>query len=777
MVFTNSTPFPTVITPLSNISPFTYRDGFTYLEILEKMRQWLNDTLVPDVNAGINNAIAEFQKGIENAETRVVESEAAHTLLVNNALASVADSVSDLTVYVNGQTQSAKDYVEAEIYRINTFQETTAANAMGVVRPEEFGAKGDWVDVSQTQGNGTDDTAAFQAAIDHLLENGGGTLYLSKKYLVNGTVYINQTDYQVTKPITIKGPGGQGFRTRGVSIMRTNPGDIFVVNLAPVGERITFKSLTGNVATISTNIAHGLTIGQIVVISGVDNTFNGAYTVTSIPTATSFTFAKTNANVPGTAVTGNWAQARISTLPPDETTAGFRAEGFSVLGRRTDPAVVVQGINAFSMWRVRSSFANIYFAYLDYLVHQPSAGTFGAADTYCDQSIYENLWCQFSTRGGLKLFLPDASTVRDFFYESPMDTAIHALEVRAGQGFKIDGFLAWHPNGAYVPQAGSSIIDLQTCRAVTINNLHIERSLLFESVFNFRNVEGVEISGLASYWQTGTVFKLDTVKMFKVHNWYSYETRTPGTFDAQWGTQSADITFENVAFYDGANGYAKRAMIIDKPVGQIPVTEDGIGFATDHGYVKAAYKFANVSQTLNNTQSFIHADATTGPIVLTLPSATDNAVGKVFTIVKADSTTNLVSIAPAGADTIRDLRGLWTTGSPYNLALQGYSITLMSGNGSWYVVSQVPTQALKAVFTWNPGALATGASITSPEFTATNFALGDPLALGASLSLQGLTATAYVSQAGKVCITLINLTGASVSLGAVSWTVKDLKWP
>jgi len=57
------------------------------------------------------------------------------------------------------------------------------------------------------------------------------------------------------------------------------------------------KALTSNVATLTTRAAHNYLVGDSVVVSGVDATFNGTYTITSIPTSTTFTYAKTNANV------------------------------------------------------------------------------------------------------------------------------------------------------------------------------------------------------------------------------------------------------------------------------------------------------------------------------------------------------------------------------------------------------------------------------------------------------------------------------------------------
>ena len=65
---------------------------------------------------------------------------------------------------------------------------------------------------------------------------------------------------------------------------------------------ITNKALTTNVATLTTSAAHGLCIGMQIVITGVDATFNGEYRITSVPTTTTFTYAKTAADVPSAAV-------------------------------------------------------------------------------------------------------------------------------------------------------------------------------------------------------------------------------------------------------------------------------------------------------------------------------------------------------------------------------------------------------------------------------------------------------------------------------------------
>ncbi len=67
---------------------------------------------------------------------------------------------------------------------------------------------------------------------------------------------------------------------------------------------VTNKALTSNVATLTTSAAHGLAVGMEIVVTGVDATFNGTYTIATVPTTTTLTYAKTAADVPSAAATG-----------------------------------------------------------------------------------------------------------------------------------------------------------------------------------------------------------------------------------------------------------------------------------------------------------------------------------------------------------------------------------------------------------------------------------------------------------------------------------------
>lgn len=73
---------------------------------------------------------------------------------------------------------------------------------------------------------------------------------------------------------------------------------------APTAVAVTNKALTSNVATLTFDSYHNLPVGSSIVVSNVDATFNGTYTVASTPSKTTITYVKTASNVVSTVATG-----------------------------------------------------------------------------------------------------------------------------------------------------------------------------------------------------------------------------------------------------------------------------------------------------------------------------------------------------------------------------------------------------------------------------------------------------------------------------------------
>jgi len=61
---------------------------------------------------------------------------------------------------------------------------------------------------------------------------------------------------------------------------------------------VTTKSLTSNIATLTTDAPHQYSVGQTVVVADVGSPFDGTQIITAVPTTSQFRFAKTNADVP-----------------------------------------------------------------------------------------------------------------------------------------------------------------------------------------------------------------------------------------------------------------------------------------------------------------------------------------------------------------------------------------------------------------------------------------------------------------------------------------------
>lgn len=91
---------------------------------------------------------------------------------------------------------------------------------------------------------------------------------------------------------------------------------------------IVSKKLQNNVATITTRTNHNFSTGNSIFVKDVDTVFNGTYTVTSTPTVTSFTYAKNR--VPPRTVTGAILVSNIATLTTSEAHNYIEGESVTV---------------------------------------------------------------------------------------------------------------------------------------------------------------------------------------------------------------------------------------------------------------------------------------------------------------------------------------------------------------------------------------------------------------------------------------------------------------
>ena len=79
------------------------------------------------------------------------------------------------------------------------------------------------------------------------------------------------------------------------------------------------KQLTSNIATLTTEVAHGLEVNEEIVIADVGLNFNGTYVVLSTPTSNTFTYQSYGNNVPSTACLGSIGSVHpLSVLGADQ---------------------------------------------------------------------------------------------------------------------------------------------------------------------------------------------------------------------------------------------------------------------------------------------------------------------------------------------------------------------------------------------------------------------------------------------------------------------------
>src|SRR6266581_1558088 len=103
-----------------------------------------------------------------------------------------------------------------------------------------------------------------------------------------------------------------------------------------------------NVVTVTTTMAHGLTAGQTVVIAGVaDTSFNGTFTISTVPSTTTFTYAQTgtNATSGGGTVSAGTVKWFVNSVEGGNAASGT----ISTLGLYTAPSTTLPPANTVSI--------------------------------------------------------------------------------------------------------------------------------------------------------------------------------------------------------------------------------------------------------------------------------------------------------------------------------------------------------------------------------------------------------------------------------------------
>jgi hypothetical protein len=137
---------------------------------------------------------------------------------------------------------------------------------------------------------------------------------VSNKVLTNNVVTLTTTDAhnitsgQVVKVDNVGSPFDGNFLITSIPSDTTFQYEVTAANVAStavanITKTVTTKKISTYVATLTTDSAHGFSVGQAVIVSGVDDptsasySFDGTQVITSVPTSTTFTYVSAGGDV------------------------------------------------------------------------------------------------------------------------------------------------------------------------------------------------------------------------------------------------------------------------------------------------------------------------------------------------------------------------------------------------------------------------------------------------------------------------------------------------
>ena len=153
-------------------------------------------------------------------------------------------------------------------------------------------------------------------------------------------------------------------------------------NATGFGPTILRKELDGTgTATLTTFVAHGLVVGDTIVVTNVDSTFDGTYTITSVPGVTSLQYSRVGGavnelvNTTASILKASARFNRIARLNLDGT-----QDGTAIFGAAFDNGVSTMIRDASGRLTVGGSFTsyqNLTGPGMDYLTRlDDTGGTF-----------------------------------------------------------------------------------------------------------------------------------------------------------------------------------------------------------------------------------------------------------------------------------------------------------------------------------------------------------------------------------------------------------------
>ena len=145
-------------------------------------------------------------------------------------------------------------------------------------------------------------TPSTSATTGALVVHGGvgitGNVNIAGNITFGGSgTQVSTANLAVVAPLVFTGSGSTSANN---DLGLITEGKYTITNI-PVATVVN-KQLVSNVATLITSVAHNFAVDDSVTVASIDSIFNGTYTITAVPSTTSFQFAKTNVDVASTRI-------------------------------------------------------------------------------------------------------------------------------------------------------------------------------------------------------------------------------------------------------------------------------------------------------------------------------------------------------------------------------------------------------------------------------------------------------------------------------------------
>lgn len=132
--------------PTSSVQPFTYKDGMSYLQILERLRGYITKTLVPWLENEINNFEDSVEDNITLLTNYVNESV---NKIINNSV-ELQDAVAASLITSESLTKDALDARYASVGRVSEIETGVEDLETGVKALEQLTSNGRLSDTELT---------------------------------------------------------------------------------------------------------------------------------------------------------------------------------------------------------------------------------------------------------------------------------------------------------------------------------------------------------------------------------------------------------------------------------------------------------------------------------------------------------------------------------------------------------------------------------------------------------------------------------------------------